>query len=64
MCSRIYITDNVNFVVTKFQVSTIIDIKANYQNKFFGSCVAIHSHMTTKVGVAIKFHMVLPRLKF
>ena len=36
--------------MSKFQVSTAVDIK---ENKFFGSCVAIHSLMTTKVGVAM-----------
>ena len=44
------------FVVSKFQVSTTVDLA---KQEFFCSCVAIHSHMTTKVGVAIKFHVVL-----
>ena len=53
-----------NFVVSKFQVPTTVDINPLFAKQVFVSCVAIHSHMTTKVGVAINVHEVLPSLKF
>ena len=49
--------------MSKFQVPTTVDINPLFAKQVFVSCVAIHSHMTTKVGVAINVHEVLPNLK-
>ena len=53
-----------NFVVSKFQVSTTVDINVFSAKHIFVSCATIDGHMTTKVGVAIKVDEFLPTLKF